>query len=112
MAAPPSAAAAAAAADDAARSLVECNVCFEAAREPVVTLCGHLYCWPCLYRWLASGHTSCPVCKAGVTREAVIPLYGRGNAGCVRARARATAADGSSACGRKGGCVGLAARRS
>jgi hypothetical protein len=39
--------------------------------------CGHLYCWPCLYRWLRSGHNVCPVCKAGVT-ENVIPLYGRG----------------------------------
>lgn len=34
--------------DDA--SHFECNVCLEVAQEPVVTLCGHLYCWPCLYR--------------------------------------------------------------
>lgn len=31
-------------------SLFECNICLELARDPVVTLCGHLYCWPCLYR--------------------------------------------------------------
>lgn len=31
-------------------STYECNICYEVAREPVVTMCGHLYCWPCLYR--------------------------------------------------------------
>ncbi len=29
---------------------VQCNICLELARDPVVTLCGHLYCWPCLFR--------------------------------------------------------------
>jgi E3 ubiquitin-protein ligase RNF5 len=57
-----------------------CNVCLEVStRDPVVTQCGHLYCWPCLYRWLNTNHTTCPVCKAGVTRENVIPLFIRGS---------------------------------
>ena len=33
-------------------STYECNICYEVAREPVVTMCGHLYCWPCLYRYV------------------------------------------------------------
>lgn len=33
-------------------STYECNICYELAREPVVTMCGHLYCWPCLYRYV------------------------------------------------------------
>lgn len=43
------------------------------ASEPVVTLCGHLYCWPCLYRWLQvqSHCRTCPVCKAGVEKDKV-----------------------------------------
>ena len=38
---------------EAAASAFECNVCLELASDPVVTLCGHLYCWPCLYRCVA-----------------------------------------------------------
>jgi E3 ubiquitin-protein ligase RNF5 len=28
----------------------ECNLCSSSAVEPVVTRCGHLYCWSCVYR--------------------------------------------------------------
>ena len=31
-------------------SAFECNICYDVAESPVVTMCGHLYCWPCLYR--------------------------------------------------------------
>ncbi|KAG9416472.1 hypothetical protein AC1031_000872 [Aphanomyces cochlioides] len=56
----------------------DCNICLDHVKEPVVTLCGHLYCWPCLYRWILN-HNQCPVCKAGVTQENIIPVYGRGS---------------------------------
>ena len=36
--------------DDDGPGEFDCNVCYETAREPVVTMCGHLYCWGCLYR--------------------------------------------------------------
>src|SRR5579859_6133928 len=36
------------------RAQFECNICFDAAREPVVTQCGHLYCWPCLHQVLST----------------------------------------------------------
>eukprot|EP01053_Blabericola_migrator_P002185 Blabericola_migrator_1__2184@NODE_1601_length_4192_cov_84_630788_g231_i2_p2_GENE_NODE_1601_length_4192_cov_84_630788_g231_i2NODE_1601_length_4192_cov_84_630788_g231_i2_p2_ORF_typecomplete_len270_score39_20zfC3HC4_2/PF13923_6/1_2e14zfC3HC4_3/PF13920_6/6_8e13ProkRING_4/PF14447_6/2_1e11zfC3HC4/PF00097_25/9_5e11zfRING_5/PF14634_6/4_9e09zfC3HC4_4/PF15227_6/1_4e08Ubox/PF04564_15/5_2e08zfRING_UBOX/PF13445_6/6_6e08zfRING_UBOX/PF13445_6/3_5e02zfRING_2/PF13639_6/1_6e07zfrbx1/PF12678_7/3_4e06zfRING_6/PF148 len=55
----------------------DCNVCFDLAQDPVVTRCGHLYCWPCLVSWLKH-HQECPVCKARVTQETVIPIYGQG----------------------------------
>uniref|UniRef100_A0ACD5W174 Uncharacterized protein n=1 Tax=Avena sativa TaxID=4498 RepID=A0ACD5W174_AVESA len=59
----------------------ECNICFEMAGEPVVTSCGHLFCWPCLYQWLNvySNHKECPVCKGEVTEANITPIYGRGN---------------------------------
>jgi hypothetical protein len=79
-----------------------CNICLEAVVEPVVTQCGHLYCWPCLYRWLAPGmypderaalglssHLDypvdsscrvCPVCKAPSSVPALVPIYVRAHA--------------------------------
>ena len=67
-------------------SMFSCNICMEMASHAVVTLCGHLYCWPCLYRWLQlqSNERTCPVCKAGVDRDKVIPVYGRGGNGDPR----------------------------
>uniref|UniRef100_A0A0D9X4P6 E3 ubiquitin-protein ligase RMA n=1 Tax=Leersia perrieri TaxID=77586 RepID=A0A0D9X4P6_9ORYZ len=58
----------------------ECNICLEAAKDPVVTPCGHLFCWPCIFQWLHahSEHSDCPVCKAEVLEVNVTPIYGRG----------------------------------
>ncbi|KAJ1731935.1 hypothetical protein LPJ61_002289, partial [Coemansia biformis] len=54
-----------------------CNICFDTSTDPVLTLCGHLFCWSCLVQWLERSAT-CPVCKAGCDKEKVIPVYGRG----------------------------------
>ncbi|KAM0829108.1 hypothetical protein ACQ4PT_067084 [Festuca glaucescens] len=66
----------------------DCNICLDFAVEPVVTRCGHLYCWPCIYEWLRrngdEGHAGvstgrpCPVCKGPLTLDSLVPLYGRG----------------------------------
>lgn len=58
----------------------ECNICFDLAQDPIVTRCGHLFCWPCLYKWLHihSHSQECPVCKALIEEEKLVPLYGRG----------------------------------
>lgn len=64
----------------------DCSICLDFARDPVVTLCGHLYCWPCIYKWFDSQNVSlppnelpkCPVCKAEISEKTMIPLYGRG----------------------------------
>ncbi|KAI4378316.1 hypothetical protein MLD38_015808 [Melastoma candidum] len=66
---------------------LECNICLDSAQDPVVTLCGHLYCWPCIYKWLRVQDASsedpeqrhqCPVCKSEVSGSTLIPLYNRG----------------------------------
>ena len=75
----------------------DCNICLDFAHEPVVTLCGHLYCWPCIYKWLhvqsdslpPDEHPQCPVCKADISNSTMVPLYGRGHA--------ATTAEGKTA---------------
>ncbi|KAI5381809.1 hypothetical protein KIW84_UN0408 [Lathyrus oleraceus] len=48
--------------------------------DPVITLCGHLFFWPCLYKWLhhRSHPQECPVCKGVVGEEKLVPLYGKG----------------------------------
>ncbi|KAK7290903.1 hypothetical protein RIF29_05676 [Crotalaria pallida] len=65
----------------------DCNICLESVQDPVVTLCGHLYCWPCIYKWLNSDtfpteyeekqKTQCPVCKSEISQSSLVPLYGR-----------------------------------
>ncbi|XP_047337878.1 E3 ubiquitin-protein ligase RMA3-like [Impatiens glandulifera] len=64
----------------------DCNICLDSANEPVITLCGHLYCWPCIYKWLHVQTSSpdlielpkCPVCKSDISESSLVPLYGRG----------------------------------
>lgn len=59
----------------------ECNICLEIATDAVISYCGHLFCWPCLHRWIETRPASpvCPVCKAGIGKDKVIPVYGRDN---------------------------------
>ncbi|CAK9138224.1 unnamed protein product [Ilex paraguariensis] len=64
----------------------DCNICLDSAHDPVVTVCGHLYCWPCIYKWLHVRSSSiepkewpkCPICKANISTSSLIPLYGHG----------------------------------
>lgn len=62
-------------------SFFNCNICLDLAKEPVVTCCGHLFCWPCIYCWLNNycEANECPVCKGEVTLKNLTPIYGRGD---------------------------------
>lgn len=46
--------------------------------------------WPCLNQWLETkpNHQTCPVCKAGISCDKVIPLYGRGSANSTDPRTK------------------------
>jgi zinc-RING finger domain len=84
-----------------ADSRFSCNICLDSVVEPVVTQCGHLYCWPCLYQWLEPGlfpeervslglsmynvdwgiqnnsRRVCPVCKSPCSVPTLVPIYVR-----------------------------------
>jgi hypothetical protein len=59
--------------DDDAHHPFECYICYNPATQPVLTKCGHLYCWPCLYKWARTAET-CAVCRAKVNQFNVICL--------------------------------------
>ncbi|KAM0671767.1 hypothetical protein CWI42_121020 [Ordospora colligata] len=53
-----------------------CSICYMSPDEPVVTLCGHLYCWGCIHAWSQSvgGCRFCPVCRSKMEIEELIPV--------------------------------------
>uniref|UniRef100_A0A7N2RDP3 E3 ubiquitin-protein ligase RMA n=1 Tax=Quercus lobata TaxID=97700 RepID=A0A7N2RDP3_QUELO len=61
-----------------ASSLFNCKICWQLAEDPVVTQCGHLFCWFCLCSWLKSFSKckECPVCRAIIEENKLVPLYG------------------------------------
>ncbi len=65
--------------ESAANSQYECNICLDTAKDAVISMCGHLFCWPCLFQWLETrpNNQTCPVCKSAISRDKVVPLYGR-----------------------------------
>ncbi|MCO5571528.1 hypothetical protein L7F22_025271 [Adiantum nelumboides] len=64
----------------------DCGICLDVCYDPVVTICGHLFCWPCLYHWLSlhSILQECPACKENVQPSRVIPLYDRDKVACSK----------------------------
>eukprot|EP00758_Cryptobia_borreli_P003478 Tbor_TRINITY_DN3775_c0_g1::TRINITY_DN3775_c0_g1_i1::g.2346::m.2346/K10666/RNF5; E3 ubiquitin-protein ligase RNF5 len=61
-------------------SYYSCSICLDTASDPVVTKCGHLFCWGCLREWLAI-HPECPLCKGAIRKDEtgdIIPIYGSG----------------------------------
>lgn len=59
----------------------QCNICLDTAKDAVVSQCGHLFCWPCLHRWLETrpDRQECPVCKGHINKEKCTPIYGHGS---------------------------------
>ncbi|KAK1424917.1 hypothetical protein QVD17_20258 [Tagetes erecta] len=66
--------------DDNSGGFFDCNICLEMARDPILTCCGHLFCWCCFYQlsYVDSNAKECPVCKGEVTDSSITPIYGNG----------------------------------
>ncbi|KAL9424488.1 hypothetical protein AB3S75_036375 [Citrus x aurantiifolia] len=59
----------------------DCNICLDMARDPVLTCCGHLFCWSCFCQlpYAYRNVKECPACNGEVTDASIIPIYGNGN---------------------------------
>jgi len=42
----------------------KCPICFEFYADPVKTPCAHYFCLDCSKKIMASGRSSCPMCRA------------------------------------------------
>lgn len=62
-------------------SFFDCNICLDVAKDPILTCCGHLFCWSCFYQlsYVHSNVKECPECQGEVTDTSIIPIYGHGN---------------------------------
>lgn len=60
---------------------ITCCLCHEDPEEPITTLCGHVYCWPChycRYKLRAIGEKEdfiCVICKYIIEPYSVVPLH-------------------------------------
>ncbi|KAM0677591.1 hypothetical protein COBT_004233, partial [Conglomerata obtusa] len=53
-----------------------CNICQLLPREPILTFCGHIFCWPCFYTKLYDSNTSeCPKCKKRILIYEIVGLH-------------------------------------
>ncbi|KAM3379138.1 hypothetical protein P3S68_011551 [Capsicum galapagoense] len=71
---------------DGGGSFFDCNICLDMAKEPILTCCGHLYCWACFYQlpYVDSTTKECPVCKGEVMDMNITPIYGNGHGYCSK----------------------------
>lgn len=54
-----------------------CPICFDKLQSPVVTHCGHVFCYDCIDRWLLKSD-KCPICTKHVDRNELIIVPGHG----------------------------------
>jgi hypothetical protein len=53
-------------------SLIDCSICLEKSKNPLVSLCGHVNCLDC---WMMLDIGECPICKREILMKDMIKLY-------------------------------------
>jgi hypothetical protein len=53
-----------------------CLLCGKPFQSPVISRCGHMFCWSCISTHLES-NSSCPICSEHVEKSNLIPIYGQ-----------------------------------
>jgi len=99
---------------DTGSSGFECNICFDNLNEPIITQCGHLYCWSCFYSWMKrrGASVTCPVCNSGVDKDKIIPVYARGGNGIRENESSSTATPSTTIGSTDGSYVDVASEES
>jgi zinc finger of C3HC4-type, RING len=58
----------------------DCSICLNYVELPVVTQCGHLFCWACIYQWARKSSicSICPICKCDLDISTVVTIFSKG----------------------------------
>lgn len=54
-------------------SATKCGLCLQPRSDTTVTLCGHLFCWSCIYSW-TNTKPECPICREQLDSRKLVKL--------------------------------------
>jgi hypothetical protein len=69
--------------EDKLKSLIErvsaleeksCTICMDSYENPLLLPCNHIFCTPCIIRWMQHNHNTCPTCRATVQSRQLIAI--------------------------------------